>query len=148
MIQRMLCITLYIIRVIIYYKKNLLLQPDYDDIEDDYGSNGVVRPAVVVTEDSKKNNKKNDRKNDDPYYCGMRARVPNFVKMAKNSQIRILPAYGTGRPQPAPAQVPAPAYVGYNSSQSQSSHIYASHAPNRRPPIMYHARSFESGLGT
>ncbi|KAH0553907.1 uncharacterized protein LOC123262655 [Cotesia glomerata] len=122
-------------------------KPDYDDIEDDYGSNGV-RPAVVVTEDSKKNNKKNDRKNDDPYYCGMRARVPNFVKMAKNSQIRILPAYGTGRPQPAPAQtqISAPAYVGYNSSQSQSSHIYASHAPNRRPPIMYHARSFESGL--
>ncbi|XP_008543153.1 uncharacterized protein LOC103568189 [Microplitis demolitor] len=115
-------------------------KPDYDDIEDDYGSN-VVRP-LIVTEDAKKNKKNDSKKYDDPYYCGLRARVPNFVKMAKNSQVKILPAYGTGRPQPAPAS----AYVGYNSSQSQSSHIYASHAQNKRPPIMYHARSFESGL--
>ncbi|XP_055375685.1 uncharacterized protein LOC129608298 [Condylostylus longicornis] len=30
-----------------------------------------------------KNKDKKDRKYDDPYYCGLRARVPNFVKMAK-----------------------------------------------------------------
>ncbi|XP_034950123.1 uncharacterized protein exp [Chelonus insularis] len=112
-------------------------KPDYDDIEDDYSAN--VRPSMLVTEE-KKSRKTDNKKYDDPYYCGLRARVPNFVKIAKNSQTKILSPYGLTRPQPVP-----PSYAGGYVS-SQSSHIYASHAPNKRPPIMYHARSFESGL--
>lgn len=27
-----------------------------------------------------KSSKKNERKHDDPYYCGLRARIPNFAK--------------------------------------------------------------------
>lgn len=75
---------------------------------------------------------------DDPYYCGLRARVPNFVKMAKNSKVSTR---GYTRP---PSQAPTYAATGYASSQS--SQIYG-HLPGNRPPIMYHARSFESGLG-
>lgn len=66
----------------------------------------------------------------------MRARVPNFVKMAKNSKIST-------RGYSRPTQVPV--YTGTGYANSQSSQIYG-HLGNR-PPIMYHARSFESGLG-
>ena len=102
---------------------------------------------------------------DDPYYCGLRARVPNFVKMAKSN------GQPPAKPQPGPAA--AAAYAGHVSGRvssqhhhhhhqgygpgypivhSQSSQIYGHPpvlpAPAKRPPIMYHARSFESGLGT
>ncbi|XP_011301150.1 uncharacterized protein exp [Fopius arisanus] len=112
-------------------------KPDYDDIDDDYGTSND-RPAVLAV-DEKKSKKNDSKKYDDPYYCGLRARVPNFVKMAKNSQHqpKMHPPYGHVRPSYA-------APTGYPSSQS--SQIYASHAPSKRPPIMYHARSFESGL--
>lgn len=66
----------------------------------------------------------------------MRARVPNFVKMAKSNKI-------SSRGYSRPTQVPV--YTGTGYTNSQSSKIYG-HLGNR-PPIMYHARSFESGLG-
>ncbi|XP_023290219.1 uncharacterized protein LOC105696480 isoform X2 [Orussus abietinus] len=118
-------------------------KPDYDDIEDDYASS--IRP--VITGDEKKGKKDDSKKYDDPYYCGLRARVPNFVKMAKNGHGKLLSPYGHARPQPAPSYVGA----GYTNSHSQSSQIYGHHhhhVPGKRPPIVYHARSFESGLGT
>lgn len=37
-------------------------------------------------------------------------------------------------------------YAATGYASSQSSQIYG-HLPGNRPPIMYHARSFESGLG-
>ncbi|XP_043284503.1 uncharacterized protein exp isoform X2 [Venturia canescens] len=117
-------------------------KPDYDDIEDDYGTNH--RQAVIVNEEKK--SKKNDsKKYDDPYYCGLRARVPNFVKMAKNGHTKIMSPHGYVRPQPAPSYV-SNGNGGYVSSQS--SQIYGHHVQTKRPPIVYHARSFESGLGT
>lgn len=85
---------------------------------------------------------------DDPYYCGLRARVPNFVKIAKNghSKVPLSPyVHIKAQPQPVPAYVPVAGYAP-NTHHSQSSQIYGQH--NKRPPIMYHARSFESGLGT
>ncbi|CAL7950904.1 unnamed protein product [Xylocopa violacea] len=107
-------------------------KPDYDDIEDDY-----ARKPVITNEDKRSRND-DKKKYDDPYYCGLRARVPNFVKMAKNSKV------GTrGYARPLPNQAPTYAATGYASSQS--SQIYG-HLPGNRPPIMYHARSFESGL--
>ncbi|XP_015587621.1 uncharacterized protein LOC107264167 isoform X2 [Cephus cinctus] len=114
-------------------------KPDYDDIEDDYAS--AMRPSVMVG-DEKKSKRDDSKKYDDPYYCGLRARVPNFVKMAKNGQNKVSSPYGHIRPQPAPA------YVSSGYVSSQSSQIYGHHVPAKRPPIMYHARSFESGLGT
>ncbi|XP_006624290.1 uncharacterized protein LOC102680870 [Apis dorsata] len=103
-------------------------KPDYDDIEDDY-----ARKSIITNED--KRNKHDDKKKyDDPYYCGLRARVPNFVKMAKSNKISSR-GY-------RPTQVSV--YTGTGYANSQSSQIYG-HLGNR-PPIMYHARSFESGL--
>ncbi|KZC06480.1 PREDICTED: uncharacterized protein LOC107194872 [Dufourea novaeangliae] len=104
-------------------------KPDYDDIEDDY-----ARKPVIASEEKRRHDDK--KKYDDPYYCGLRARVPNFVKMAKNSKVST-------RGYSRPPQGPTYAAAGYASSQS--SQIYG-HLPGNRPPIMYHARSFESGL--
>ncbi|OAD58164.1 hypothetical protein WN48_00701 [Eufriesea mexicana] len=101
-------------------------KPDYDDIEDDY-----ARKPVITNED-KRNRNDDKKKYDDPYYCGLRARVPNFVKMAKNSKVSTR---GYTRP---PTQAPTYAATGYASSQS--SQIYG-HLPGNRPPIMYHARN-------
>ncbi|KAI4501087.1 hypothetical protein M0802_003890 [Mischocyttarus mexicanus] len=112
-------------------------KPDYDDIEDDYSR--TIKPASMVNEE--KRSKNDDRKKyDDPYYCGLRARVPNFVKMARNGQSKGVPPRGHVRPQPAPS------YAGSVYASSQSSQIYGHHVPANRPQIMYHARSFESGL--
>lgn len=58
--------------------------------------------------------------------------------MAKNSKVSTR---GYARP---PNQAPTYTATGY--ATSQSSQIYG-HLPGNRPPIMYHARSFESGLG-
>lgn len=79
---------------------------------------------------------------DDPYYCGLRARVPNFVKMARNGQSKMGPPPPRGHVRTQPA----PSYAGAAYASSQSSQIYG-HLPAHRPHIMYHARSFESGLG-
>lgn len=155
------------------FNTTLLFQPDYDDIEDDYGRKPVImnEEKRSKNEDKKKYGKLfkhskcinfmancftwNDANEafiwpqlvwyvlsfiDDPYYCGLRARVPNFVKMAKNSKVSTR-GYAT---RPPPLQAPTYAATGYASSQS--SQIYG-HLPGNRPPIMYHARSFESGLG-
>ncbi|KAL2739487.1 hypothetical protein V1477_010876 [Vespula maculifrons] len=114
-------------------------KPDYDDIEDDYSR--TIKPAGMANEE--KRSKNDDRKKyDDPYYCGLRARVPNFVKMARNGQSKGIPPRGHIRPQPAPS------YAGSVYASSQSSQIYGHHVPANRPHIMYHARSFESGLDT
>jgi len=80
---------------------------------------------------------------DDPYYCGLRARVPNFVKMAKNGHSKV----GLPPPRGYPRTQPAPSYAGAAYASSQSSQIYGHLPAHRPPPIIYHARSFESGLG-
>ncbi|TGZ38135.1 Uncharacterized protein DBV15_09987 [Temnothorax longispinosus] len=110
--------------------------PDYDDIDDDYGR-AMKHPMM-----EEKRSKHDDRKKyDDPYYCGLRARVPNFVKMARNGHGKVGPPPPRGHPRTQPA----PSYAGAAYASSQSSQIYG-HLPTHRPPIMYHARSFESGL--
>ncbi|XP_063239198.1 uncharacterized protein LOC134540409 [Bacillus rossius redtenbacheri] len=49
-------------------------QPDYDDTDDEKRS----KPS---TSSSEKEQSKSKKKYDDPYYCGLRARIPNFVKV-------------------------------------------------------------------
>ncbi|XP_066585708.1 uncharacterized protein exp [Prorops nasuta] len=116
-------------------------KPDYDDIEDDY-ARGMKFPA----REEKKSSRNEDRKKyDDPYYCGLRARVPNFVKMARNEQKKTHPQ----REYVRSSQQHPSSYGNSAYSNSQSSQIYnRQHQPctNNRPSIMYHARSFESGL--
>ena len=87
---------------------------------------------------------------DDPYYCGLRARVPNFVKMAKNGHTKqiVQPSpYGHVRPQPAPTYITT-GYVHAHAAQIYGHHVPLPEKYQKKPPIMYHARSFESGLGT
>lgn len=56
-------------------RDNIYPQPDYDDIED---------RKISARRKSEKG--KNNKSYDDPYYCGLRARVPNFVKKGRNGQ--------------------------------------------------------------
>merc|ERR1711997_1120855 len=50
-------------------------------IRDIYGPSLWARPAVPALANLKKTPKKSS--GDDPYYCGLRARIPNFVKSRK-----------------------------------------------------------------
>lgn len=124
------------------YDHDIIPKPDYDDIDDDYVTNNV-RPKVLSVNDKKVNKKNDSKKYDDPYYCGLRARVPNFVKMAKNVNgnnqgIKLHPSYGQIKNS----------YVGQGLYSSQSSQIYGTHTQNipKKQSIIYHAKSFESGL--
>ncbi|XP_023315957.1 uncharacterized protein LOC106657503 isoform X1 [Trichogramma pretiosum] len=164
-------------------------KPDYDDIENDYAPSSARAAAM----DDKKSKKENNKKYDDPYYCGLRARVPNFVKMANKSnghhlavptvqpamsmskiyahshrssqqhqQQQYVHSNGNGHHHPHhhhqhsnghghhPQAVANAAAYAYPLHHSQSAQIYG-HLPadlvSKRQPIMYHARSFESGLG-
>jgi hypothetical protein len=73
---------------------------------------------------------------DDPYYCGLRARVPNFVKSSKSKDT-------AGR-------YPASTLSGGASQPSSMVHQFhqyqAIHHPQQHP-VMWHARSFDSGMG-
>lgn len=67
---------------------------------------------------------------DDPYYCGMRARVPNFVKTKVKEN-----------------KGPPPVMNRYSIGTSISNgHLAATHA-SQHNPVMWHARSYDSGMG-
>ncbi|CAH2989166.1 unnamed protein product [Chilo suppressalis] len=115
-------------------------KPDYDDIEE----NGRV-PTQFPRGKSDKG--KDNKKYDDPYYCGLRARVPNFVKA--NGAKHVLPAMTerlTLKESPVP--VPSKRYsVAHAHPGPFPPHMapYA-HAP-MPPAALWHARSYESGIG-
>ncbi|GLG95028.1 uncharacterized protein GBIM_02087, partial [Gryllus bimaculatus] len=48
--------------------------PDYDDVDDEV----TQKSSFPNSRGGGKN--KDGKKYDDPYYCGLRARVPNFAK--------------------------------------------------------------------
>lgn len=58
---------------------------------------------------------------DDPYYCGLRARVPNFTKSKDKANIAAQMARYPMMPAPLP--------------------------PHHAPQLMWHARSYDSGMG-
>ena len=60
---------------------------------------------------------------DDPYYCGLRARVSNFVK-------ENVKAKENG--------------ADFNKKSNQTAINYQSPLPH---PMMWHARSYDSGMG-
>lgn len=81
---------------------------------------------------------------DDPYYCGLRARVPNFVK---TNGVKHLPQM-TERLTLKDAPVPSKRYsVAHAHPGPFLPHMapYA-HAP-MPPAALWHARSYESGIG-
>ncbi|XP_026842699.1 uncharacterized protein LOC6600949 isoform X2 [Drosophila persimilis] len=56
------------------YAHDLIPKPDYDDID--------LETRIKLSR-GKSDKGKDNKKYDDPYYCGLRARVPNFVKSGK-----------------------------------------------------------------
>ncbi|KAH8301670.1 hypothetical protein KR059_008255 [Drosophila kikkawai] len=61
------------------YSHDLIPKPDYDDID--------LETRIKLSR-GKSDKGKDNKKYDDPYYCGLRARVPNFVKSGKPSSAK------------------------------------------------------------
>ncbi|XP_021185619.3 uncharacterized protein LOC110372922 isoform X1 [Helicoverpa armigera] len=112
-------------------------KPDYDDIE---GHDGRV-PTQFPRGKSDKG--KDNKKYDDPYYCGLRARVPNFVK---TNGAKVLPSM-TERLTLKEAPVPSKRYsVAHAHPGPFPPHMAPfAHAP-MPPQALWHARSYESGI--
>lgn len=72
---------------------------------------------------------------DDPYYCGLRARVPNFVSKSKSKEPVPSKRYSITQQQAPP---PLPAMMHHQ-------HNMHPHHVHQHP--MWHTRSFESGIG-
>ncbi|XP_014239303.1 uncharacterized protein LOC106660839 isoform X2 [Cimex lectularius] len=105
-------------------------KPDYDDIEED--ENSLVTKANFPSSRGK-DKTKDSNKHDDPYYCGLRARVPNFVK-SKNGKDN-----GKMVPPPGGRYVLPPGPPG--------AHLGLHHIHHHQPhPVMWHARSYDSGM--
>ncbi|XP_052757760.1 uncharacterized protein LOC113518505 isoform X1 [Galleria mellonella] len=111
-------------------------KPDYDDIE-------VNERVPAQFQRGKSDKGKDNKKYDDPYYCGLRARVPNFVKtngakvlpsMAERMTLKETPVpskrYSVAHPHPGPFLPHMPPFA---------------HAP-MPPAALWHARSYESGI--
>lgn len=74
---------------------------------------------------------------DDPYYCGLRARVPNFVKTSKSRS-----------KEPSTKRLSI-AQMQYPTEQIHQSHHNGNggSAAAVQQQMMFHARSYESGIG-
>ncbi|KAG6447054.1 hypothetical protein O3G_MSEX004713 [Manduca sexta] len=111
-------------------------KPDYDDIE----TNGRV-PAQFPRG---KSDKGKEKKYDDPYYCGLRARVPNFVKANGQKVLPPMPERLTLKEAPVPSKRYS---VAHPHPGPFPPHMPAfAHAP-MPPAALWHARSYESGIG-
>merc|ERR1712223_1866668 len=90
-------------------------------IRDIYGPSLWARPAVPALANLKKTPKKSS--GDDPYYCGLRARIPNFVKSRKKKmEEKLKKDSQSSSPQRNPVTSMMP-YIT-DSSDSDYSHIY------------------------
>ncbi|XP_048489468.1 uncharacterized protein LOC105391512 isoform X2 [Plutella xylostella] len=111
-------------------------KPDYDDIEE----NGR---AVTQFPRGKSDKGKDNKKYDDPYYCGLRARVPNFVK---TNGAKVLPAMAermTLKEAPVPSKRFSVAHAHPGPFPPHMAPF--AHAP-MPPAALWHARSYESGI--
>ncbi|XP_055686812.1 uncharacterized protein LOC129792093 isoform X1 [Lutzomyia longipalpis] len=116
-------------------------QPDYDDIEDDTRVKSFAR--------GKSDKGKDNKKYDDPYYCGLRARVPNFVKTSKAPPAKHHNGHSVHEKETpkrmslAHLQHPASLQSLHQLHQMHPHpHLMSAH----QQQMMWHARSFESGI--
>lgn len=133
----------------LYIINTVFLQPDYDDQEE---HQNVIKafPNSRNNKEKSKDSKKYGRIleqfgfkilmqifyfADDPYYCGLRARVPNFVAKSKTNK----------------ESIPSKRYSISQQQQHQQilmhQHMNMNHHAIHQQP-MWHARSYESGIGT
>lgn len=82
---------------------------------------------------------------DDPYYCGLRARVPNFVKTSNGKTKEIVKDVPAG-PKISTA-VPPSRYHQPNPMALSNGHLATMHYHHHTQPAMWHTRSFDSGMG-
>ncbi|KAB0800167.1 hypothetical protein PPYR_08047 [Photinus pyralis] len=106
-----------------WYSHNIP-KPDYDDTE----NNRSVKPFTR----GKGKAKNKDKKYDDPYYCGLRARVPNFVSKSKGKESNTSKRFSVIH-----HQIPPPL---------QARHSLYTHQHHLQHQPMWHTRSFESGI--
>ncbi|KAL7039258.1 hypothetical protein ACKWTF_009847 [Chironomus riparius] len=118
-------------------------KPDYDDIEDENRIKLMAR--------GKSDKGKDKMKYDDPYYCGLRARVPNFVKankppsriVDKNSNYisnkLVKEKEHSKKMSVAPPMMHGNGRDLYHHQQLPSSHQQSQYN-------MWHAKSYESGI--
>ncbi|KAJ8980597.1 hypothetical protein NQ317_018725 [Molorchus minor] len=119
-------------------------KPDYDD----HVSESRLKPFTSSrSKEKSKDSKKYDNKpinyfrktnqeinvTDDPYYCGLRARVPNFVAKSKAKEPTSSKRFSISHQQPPPPQVMMHPHNHLNPH-------------NMHPRTMWHTRSFESGI--
>ncbi|XP_065208051.1 uncharacterized protein exp isoform X1 [Planococcus citri] len=112
-------------------------KPDYDDIqEEEEHENRLVMDERRIPTNRGSGHKLSSKEkkfsniNDDPYYCGMRARVPNFVKTKVKEN-----------------KGPPPVINRYSmiGTSISNGHLASAHAPHHHP-VMWHARSYDSGM--
>ncbi|XP_071441542.1 uncharacterized protein [Hetaerina americana] len=128
---------------------------------------GKFKQLFASSRTSAKQSKSKDKKYDDPYYCGLRARVPNFVqRKARDGERRYAapPSAVAGPPhhhhQPhGPLPMPHPIH----HHPHPPPHLLAHHPPGRESPYhgyplprhqgppphqqaLWHARSIDSGM--
>lgn len=86
---------------------------------------------------------------DDPYYCGLRARVPNFVKTKTKGDPVPSKRFSVSQgPAPGPASQRHMGPMGMHSGPMPGGPIHHHHHPmHPQNPAMWHARSYESGIG-
>lgn len=87
---------------------------------------------------------------DDPYYCGLQARVPNFVK-TKTKDVRADVREISGPPTATSKRLSMaqqPMGMAHHSAavQVHSSALGHAHLQHQQQ-MMWHARSFENGIG-
>ncbi|GLV43119.1 expansion [Carabus blaptoides fortunei] len=121
-------------------------KPDYDDIDDD-----TTRLKPFPSSRSK-NKTKDNKKYDDPYYCGLRARVPNFVKSKTKEPVP------SKRFSMSQQQSPLPLALQHHLHQQQMHQAALQHQHHaalqhqqqhqlqQQPHAIWHARSYESGI--
>lgn len=103
-------------------------KPDYDDPEED------TNRFKPFNSSRGKEKSKNNKKYDDPYYCGLRARVPNFVSKSKGKDTVPTKKFSVSQQQQLPPPLPL----------IQQHHIHQQHIHQQQ---MWHTRSYESGIG-
>lgn len=114
-----------------------VLKPDYDDLEDDTRVKSFAR--------GKSDKGKDNKKYDDPYYCGLRARVPNFVQKSKQP-VKDKDSIASKRMSITHLQHPASLTSLHQIHQPIHPHHQLMAAHQHHQQMMWHARSYESGI--
>ncbi|XP_066246561.1 uncharacterized protein [Euwallacea similis] len=124
-------------------------QPDYEE-----QAREAPPPSSIRRIPSTKNKakiKKQKKQPDDPYYCGMRARIPNFVAKLTGKKYHQQNCKLSKQQEPSTQQI-----YGYHQKPTYHPSTMEQHVrrmsqvkhPNLYPSAMWSARSLDSGLDT